>query len=545
MRSSRIVIIGAGPGGLSAAMLLAAKGYSVDVLEQHHEVGGRTSPLQLGPYTFDRGPTFLNMPHILEDVFKEAGRSVHDYVTLKQLDPMYRLLFDDAPFYIYKDRGQMIREIGQMFPGNEDGYVKFMEREGKKLAALTPVLQNKHDSLLDYLRPKFLKALPQLTVGRTLYDCLSDYFDDERLRLAFTFQAKYLGMSPWDCPGAFSILSYMEHEYGISHPIGGVHKITEAMADVVREYGGRIHLGRGVKQLVLAGRKVKGVLTNDGDVIEADEVIVNADFAHAITKLVEPGTLRRTSSWTAERLARKSYSCSTFMLYLGLNRTYDQPHHTIMMPADYKRNVEEISRLKVLSDDPSIYVQNASVTDPTLAPPGHSALYVLAPVPNNFSGIDWEREKHSFRDKVLDKVERLAGFEGLRHHIEAEHMITPLDWEHKHRIYQGATFNLAHNLGQMLYFRPHNRFDELDGCWLVGGGTHPGSGLPTIMESARITARGIAAKYDGERVPVVTMASSVQPAKSVRTASSQQVAKSSFAESIQTVEASKEAGLRG
>jgi phytoene desaturase len=492
MKERKVIVVGAGPGGLSAAMLLAAKGYSVDVLEKQPYLGGRTSAVQLGEYRFDRGPTFLNMPHILEELFAEVGRSVHDYIKLVPIEPFYRLVFSGSPFYVYKEPVQMIREIQRMFPGNEDGYRRFMLREGEKLDALLPLLQNKHDSLWDYMRPRFLKALPKMSVTRSLYDCLSDYFDDERLRLAFTFQAKYLGMSPWDCPGAFSILSYIEHAYGIYHPIGGLHQITMAMEKVLREYGGRVHLGCGVKQILTTKGKAVGVELDSGEKLYADEVVLNADFAHAMSRLVEP---EAAGKYTEGRLKKKSYSCSTFMLYLGVNRTYDLTHHTILFAEDYRTNVEDIATTKVLSKDPSVYIQNASVTDPTLAPEGKSAIYILAPVPNNQSSIDWDREKAAFRRTVLDKVMREGGFTDLEEAIEEEHMITPWDWEREHHVYQGATFNLSHHLGQMMYFRPHNRFEEMDSCWLVGGGTHPGSGLPTIMESARITVRGMMEKH--------------------------------------------------
>jgi phytoene desaturase len=486
--SRKIIVIGAGPGGLSAAMLLAHHGCDVHVFEKNAQIGGRNSSLQIGEYRFDRGPTFLNMPQVLEALFQETGRSVHDYLKLISIDPMYRLVFDGVEFDAHRVREKMIEQIQRIFPGNEAGYDQFMKQEARKLAALTPILEKKHDSWLDYLRPDVLRAIPQLSLGKSLYDCLSAYFDDERLKLAFTFQAKYLGMSPWECPGAFTILSYIEHAFGIYHPIGGVNQICHAMAKVVTECRGQIHTSTGVQHVITEGKKVKGVILENGETVHADEVVINADFGHAMTHLFDPQVIRK---YSAKKLAGKRLSCSAFMMYLCVNKTYDLPHHSILFSSDYRENVEDITKRGVLSKDPSIYVHNPVVTDDTLAPAGCSTIYILAPVANNRSDIDWSLEKERFRALVLKLVEEKGGFTELSSHIVEERMITPDDWEADHYVYEGATFNLAHNLGQMMNLRPHNRYEELQHCWLVGGGTHPGSGLPTIMESARITARGI------------------------------------------------------
>jgi phytoene desaturase len=240
------------------------------------------------------------------------------------------------------------------------------------------------------------------------------------------------------------------------------------------------------------GRRAVGVELENGERVRADHVVLNADFGYAMSHLVPPGLLRR---WSPEQLRSKGLSCSTFMLYLGVDRLYDIPHHNVVFARDYKHNVEEIAERLVLSDDPSIYVQNACRTDPTLAPEGKSTIYVLVPVANNRSNIDWPSETPRFRDKVLGLLEERAGLADLRKHIVAEKVVTPHDWQHETNVYEGATFNLAHNIGQMLYFRPHNEFEEIDGLYLVGGGTHPGSGLPTIFESGRISA-GLVLKRD-------------------------------------------------
>jgi phytoene desaturase len=292
-------------------------------------------------------------------------------------------------------------------------------------------------------------------------------------------------MSPAQCPSLFSILAFLEYEYGVFHPIGGCGAITETMARLATELGVDIALDEPVEQMLFNGRRAVGVRTAAGE-YRADVVILNADFAHAMTALT-PNTLRRR--WSDQKIARKRFSCSTFMLYLGLEGCdVDLPHHTIYMSKDYVENLTDIEQRHVLSEDPSFYVQNASVTDPTLAPPGMSTLYVLVPVTHQHPNVDWRSERNRYRDVALRQLRRI-GVRDVEKRIRFEHILTPQDWEQDFAIYRGATFNLAHHLRQMLHFRPRNRFEELDAVYLVGGGTHPGSGLPVIFESARITAR--------------------------------------------------------
>jgi len=235
------------------------------------------------------------------------------------------------------------------------------------------------------------------------------------------------------------------------------------------------------------------VQLGNGETFMADEVVLNADFAYAMNNLIAPGVLRK---YAPERLAEKRYSCSTFMLYLGVDKIYRElPHHTIVFADDYRSSIGAIFETKELTEDISFYIRNSSVTDPQVAPEGMSGLYVLVPVPNQKSGVDWELERTAFRNRVIQKIVAHTPLKDLESHIVAERAITPLDWEQNRNVYLGATFNLAHTMTQMLYFRPHNRFEEIDNMFLVGGGTHPGSGLPTIYESARISANLISQKY--------------------------------------------------
>jgi phytoene desaturase len=341
--------------------------------------------------------------------------------------------------------------------------------------------------------PTLLKALPHIAPGRSLHDVLATYFQSEKLRLAFTFQSKYLGMSPWDCPGLFAMIPYTEHAHGVYHVQGGLCRISDALATVAREYGAEIHTGAPVKRVVTRNRKAVGVELESGETIECDDVVLNADFGHAMATLFDPGELRR---YTPETVRKKKWSCSTFMMYLGIDKQYtDTDHHMIVFANDYKQNLEDITRHRRCSDDVSIYVRNSVVTDPSTAPAGQSALYILVPSPNNMSGIDWEEQKGLYREQVLRILAERTPYKDLEQHIVEELILTPDDWEKKQSVYAGATFNMGHNWSQMLFMRPHNKFEEFDHCYLVGGGTHPGSGLPTIFESARISSNLICQSY--------------------------------------------------
>ncbi len=497
-RTERVAIVGAGPGGLTCAMILARRGFQVTVYEAQPVVGGRNAALHLGPYSFDIGPTFLMLRGVLEEVFHEAGASANHMLELRDLELMYRLRYGDDHLDVSSDRERMRAEIARCFPGRADRYEVFFRREQSRFRALFPCLQKSYHTARSLFSPDLLKALPHLALGRSLFDVMQGVFGEERLALAFTFQSKYLGMSPWECPGMFAIIPYIEHAFGIQHPVGGLSRISEAMAEVARGHGATIRLGTVVEEILVRNGRAEGLRLAGGEEVEADEVVINADFGYAATRLFRPGVLRK---YTPARLARMRLSCSTFMIYLGVDRIYDLPHHTVVFARDYRRNVEAVFGKGVLTADLSFYVRNAVATDPGLAPPGHAAVYILAPVPNRRSGIDWRLHASELRERVLEAVEARAPMPDLRRHIVAERLITPADWESEFRVFEGATFNLAHNLGQMIYWRPRNRFEEVAHCYLVGGGTHPGSGLPTIYESGRISANLICR---ARRVPFVS-----------------------------------------
>lgn len=486
MVGKKVVIVGAGPGGLAAAMQLAHAGCDVTVLERRDRPGGRTSAIEIDGYKFDCGPTFFLYPRVLTEIFASVGYDLMSEIPMKRLDPQYRLTFGQGgQLDCTPDLQEMDRQIAEFAPLDVGALKRYMDDNRVKLAKFRPILESPFSSLKDYLRPSLAAAAPHLHPTRSLGDELGRYFSDPRLVIAFAFQSKYLGMSPFQCPSLFSILSFLEYEHGVWHPMGGCNHVSVRMAEIAEELGAKFHYEESVRSIEMSGRNVTALVTENGR-YEADAFVVNADFADWMTKAVPNGRRKR---WSDESIASKRFSCSTFMLYLGIEGVYEHlPHHSIHISKDYEKNLREIEQLHCLSEDPSFYIQNACVTDHSLAPEGHSSLYVLVPVTHKTENVDWSQESDRFRDLTLDRLSAV-GLDDIRSRIRVEHRITPDDWESDYAIYKGATFNLAHNLGQMLHRRPRNRFEELGSVYLVGGGTHPGSGLPVIYESSRISTR--------------------------------------------------------
>jgi phytoene desaturase len=505
-------IIGAGPGGLATAMLLAKAGVRVRLLERLPVPGGRTSTITTPEgFRFDLGPTFFLYPRVLEEIFSACGYDLRDEVEMVRLDPQYRLVFGGGgELLATPDIPRMEAEVSRLSPADAGSFTRFMTATREKFTRFAPFLEQPFESWMDLATPDLVKLMPLLKPWKSLDAELGTFFSDERIRLAFTFQSKYLGMSPFRCPSLFSILSFLEYEHGVYHPVGGCGAVSTAMARLAQDMGVEIRYEEPVESLEFAGRRITAVHTPCGR-YAADATVVNADFARSMTRLV-PDRLRRR--WSDRKISSRRFSCSTFMLYLGIDGCYDDvAHHNIYLSENYRDNLADIEHRHVLSRDPSMYVQNACITDPSLAPRGMSTLYLLIPVTHRHPNVDWRREGARYREVALDQMERV-GIRGVRERIRYEKMLTPDDWQDDYEIYRGATFNLSHDLGQMLHMRPHNRFEDVERMYLVGGGTHPGSGLPVIYSSARITSdlllsdlgvstsggqRGSATRRGGER----------------------------------------------
>ncbi len=482
----KVVIVGAGPGGLAAALLLAKSGVEVTVLERASQVGGRTTTIEQDGFRFDLGPTFFLYPRVLREILAAAGYDLDQEIPMKRLDPQYRLVFGGGgELLATPDVDRMATAIAAISPTDALRFYHFITHNRNKLAKFLPFLQSPFESWRDLAKPEMLKLLPLLAPWRSLDKDLQVHFKDERIRLGFSFQSKYLGMSPFRCPSLFSILSFLEYEHGVFHPEGGCGAVTRSLARIAREMGVQICLNEPVEKILVEGGRAIGVQTAHRS-LPAEAVVVNADFAGAMKRLV-PNHLR--TKWTDEKLEKKRFSCSTFMMYLGIDGVYDDvSHHTIYLAENYRQNLKDIEELHELSANPSFYVQNAGVTDDSLAPKGKSTLYVLLPVTHESDKVDWAKEQSRFRSLALEQIKKI-GITDVEKRIRTERVLTPAGWTEEFGLYKGATFSMAHSLDQMLHRRPHNRFEDIDSMYLVGGGTHPGSGLPVIFESARITSR--------------------------------------------------------
>ncbi|GBR54279.1 phytoene dehydrogenase [Neokomagataea thailandica NBRC 106555] len=491
LKNRRVAIVGAGPGGLASAMLLARAGADVTLYERHGHLGGRSSSIDAetdqGRFRFDVGPTFFLYPHILKDIFERCGLNMEEWITFRKPRENYDLVFENGPsLRMTSDIDALEKEVAKIDVDDARNIRTFLADNREKFRVFIPVLQRPFNSFLDVFRTDMFRALSKLRPTKSIDQDLSTYFKNPKTRLAFSFQSKYLGMSPYRCPSLFTILSFMEYEYGIYHPIGGTAAVMEAMGKAAEQLGVRIKLNTPVREVLTYEGKANGVLTEHGADF-ADAVVVNADFARAMKQLV-PEQKRR--KWTNRRIEKQQYSCSTYMLYLGIEGSVpDKGHHTVFLSEAYDQNFSEIEEGKVLSEHTSLYVQNACQTDPGQAPDGYSTLYVLMPVGHlRAGGLEWTQSlKDEARSLVLKRLEK-AGFKDIESRIRYEKAITPLEWERDYDVHKGAVFNLAHTLGQMLHLRPHNKFEDVKNMYLVGGGTHPGSGLPVIFEGARMSS---------------------------------------------------------
>jgi phytoene desaturase len=477
------IVIGAGFGGLAAAIRLGARGYRVTVLERLEQPGGRAARFRQDGFTFDAGPTIITAPFVFEELWALCGRTLSQDVKLVPLDPFYTVRFANGDtFRATADEERMRAEIARFNPADVPGYERYLKESEKCFhTGFVGMIDKSYATL-----PAMLGALPGLALrraDRSVYALVSKYISDERLRMALSFHPLFIGGNPMRASGVLSLISYLEREYGVHYAMGGTHALVEGLCGLIERQGGSILLNAEIVRIDVKDGTATGVTLANGVSIPASIVISNADTGWTYKRLLNGGGRKR---WTDRRIDRAKHSMSLFVWYFGANRRYeDVDHHTVLMGPRYGGLLKDIFDRKVLADDFSLYLHRPSKTDPSVAPPGCDAFYVLSPVPNLEGNIDWQRMAEPYRQRIAAFLES-ALLPGLREHIVTSRLMTPLDFRDRLLSVKGAAFGMEPVLTQLAWFRPHNISEEVRNLFIVGAGTHPGAGLPGVVSSAKI-----------------------------------------------------------
>lgn len=486
---ARIVVIGAGMGGLSAALRLAHMGHQVTVVEKNGRPGGKVNVLERDGFRFDTGPTILTMPQEIRRLFADLGRNPDDYIELHQFEPIYRAHFRDGTvFELHADERETLEEIRRLSPADVPNYERFMRRTDRIWRAIDGALFDRlFLSWRDIFQPDVFRAGLQVDALQTMYRHVEGLFHDPRIRQLFMFQAIYVGASPRQTPATYTVIPYLEQQQGVWFPKGGLYAIVEGAMHVAEELGVEVRCNAPVAAIRVEQGRATGVELESGEVLPADVVISNADLVHTYGDLV-PRVAR--SKYSDRKLRGFDPSSSAFILYLAVDRQYtDLAHHNIYFSDDYDAEMRAIFEEKRMPDDGSWYICAPSRTDPDLAPPGCDALYVLALAPAlGPNSPDWEREKQGLAEGLLDRMEREAGLTDIRQHIRWMECFTPQDFETVFNGNRGSIFGLSAITRQTAFFRPPNRSEDVSGLYLVGGSTQPGGGVPIVMIGGRLVA---------------------------------------------------------
>ncbi|MEP7296816.1 MAG: phytoene desaturase [Burkholderiales bacterium] len=477
------VVIGSGFGGLAAAVRLGARGYRVTVLEKLDAPGGRAYVHRQDGFTFDAGPTVITAPFLFEELWALCGRRMADDIDLRPVAPYYRIRFDDGECFDYSgDAAAMRAEVARFAPDDVPGYERFLKAsEAIFKVGFEQLGDQPFDSWTDMAR--VLPALLKLEGYRTVYSLACKHVRDARLRVVLTFQSLLVGGNPFSTTSVYCLIAFLERRWGVHFPMGGTGSLVTGLVRLIEGQGGAVRCNRGVTQITVNDGAATGVRLESGETIAADVVVSNADSAWTYRHLVAP---EHRTRWTDQRIERARYSMSLFVWYFGTKRQYPEvAHHTIALGPRYRELLTDIFDRKVLADDFSLYLHRPTATDPSLAPPGCDAFYVLSPVPHLQSGTDWATHAEPYRLAIQQRLQATL-LPGLADEIVTSRLLTPQDFQDRLSSFRGAAFSLEPVLTQSAWFRPHNRSEEIDRLYLVGAGTHPGAGLPGVLSSARV-----------------------------------------------------------
>ena len=484
------LIIGSGFGGLAAAIRLACRGWRVQVLEKLDAPGGRAYVWRQDGFTFDAGPTIITAPFMLDELWALAGRKFSDDVELRLMDPYYRIRFDDGSWFDYTGDAQRMRdEVARFSPEDVPRYDRFVVEAAKcyrlGFEELGSIPYNTVGDLIGAV-PKMVR----MKGWRSIFQMACGYFRDPKLRIVMSFHPLLIGGNPLSVTCIYSLINTLERRFGVHSAMGGTGAIVDAMVRLLESLGGRIRYDAEVSAIDVepqagagGGRgRATGVTLRSGERVAADIVVSNADTMWTYRNLIEPQYRRR---WTNRRIESSRHSMSLFVWYFGTDRRYeDVPHHMMVLGPRYEELLRDIFKRHKVPKDFSLYLHRPTATDPSMAPPGCDAFYVLSPVSHLDSGTDWASHAEPYRQAVAEALERTV-LPGLRDHVVTSRVTTPQDFHDRLLSYKGAAFGMEPLLLQSAWFRPHNRSEDVDRLYMVGAGTHPGAGVPGVLMSAK------------------------------------------------------------
>ncbi len=477
------LVIGAGFGGLAAAVRLGARGYRVSIYDRLDEPGGRARVFRQDGFVFDAGPTVITAPFLLEELWTLAGRKMSDDIDLRPVTPFYSVRFDDGDVFNYTGSAEEMRaEVGRISPEDVAGYEAFVRKSEEIFRiGFEELAHVPFGSLWDMA--KIVPAMVKLESYRTVHGLVAKHIRHPKLRQVFSFHPLLVGGNPFSTTSIYSLIAYLERKWGVHFPIGGTGALVQGLVRLIESLGGELHLGADVQEITLNGKRASGIRLASGETVRADVVVSNADAAWTYRHLLPAHARPR---WTDRRIERSRFSMGLFVWYFGTRRQYpDVRHHTILLGPRYKALLADIFTHKRLAEDFSLYLHRPTATDPGLAPEGCDAFYVLSPVPNLESGVDWVAMAEPYRQRVAAHLSDTV-MPGLEDEIVASRMLTPHEFRHDLLSFRGAAFSFEPVLTQSAFFRPHNQSEDVERLYLVGAGTHPGAGVPGVLSSARV-----------------------------------------------------------
>tara|TARA_A100000164_G_scaffold56735_1_gene45343 strand:+ start:518 stop:1975 length:1458 start_codon:yes stop_codon:yes gene_type:complete len=477
------IVIGSGFGGIAAALRLRAKGHQVTLIEKQKDLGGRARVFKSKGFTYDGGPTVITAPYLIYEIFKLFNKNPDDYINIKNLDIWYRFVFEDGSHFDYSaNEESMEKQISLINDKDVVGYRNLLKFTKK-------IFDKGYTELSDvpFDKPSFMfKQIPSLLSlksYKSVYSLVSSFIQNEKLRRLFSMHPLLVGGNPFTTTSIYGLILYLEKKWGIHYSMGGTGQIIKGFEKLMLEENIKIIKGKEVKSLMTENKKVIGVVTNDNEEINANNVICNADPPGVYSRMLSNQKFNTLFNW---KINRMEYSMGLFVYYFGTKKKYeDVEHHTIKFGDKYKEHLDDIFTKKKLNNDISYYLHRPTATDASMAPKDHDCFYVLVPVPNNKSGIDWSKEGENLKKLVIEKMEKSL-LPNLKENIVDDFYLTPDYFENELNTKYGSGFSIQPKFSQSAYFRFHNKSEIYDGLYFVGAGTHPGAGVPGVLSSAKV-----------------------------------------------------------